>query len=120
MPRNRIDWLRQAFIAFCSACIDQDHLFGSEIAYDVPCADPEALRSAGKTNRRRYSNSCGNRLSSFDPAFPTAVEHCHALVAEPAQHPPQPSRRGASDVVVGHHLPAGVDAVATEPLHEYL
>jgi hypothetical protein len=43
-----------------------------------------------------------------------AIQQGHAGVAEPAQHPPQPSGHGAIAVVVHHHLLVDADAPVAE------
>ncbi len=51
---------------------------------------------------------------------PAAIEHRDGVVAQPAEHPPQPRRDASAKVVVGHHLHACIDAPGRERLRECL
>src|SRR5690554_5712812 len=68
--------------------------------------------------RQRLVDLRLDRVAGLAPGAPAAVEHGHAIVADPAQHPPQSRSDRAADIVVGHDLIVGADAAPAEPRGE--
>ena len=120
MPGDRINRLHLTAKTFGGACIQhQLRTVGKTIRHAVDADHPIGMWSRHqylRRPRRRWHST--DWQSGREPSLPAAVEHCHGIVPQPAQQPPQTRSECATGIVVGDDAAAIADADATQPFSQ--
>ena len=117
MAGDRIDRLDLAPVALRCSGIQQDHAaetVGERLAVD----DVAPSRRQGHRGGRPLRDIGRQRQARRRPGADPAVEEVDVAMTEVVEHPPQPCRVAAADVVVGHDRVLVADPELPEVLSE--
>jgi hypothetical protein len=121
VARDGIDRLLQALEALGGARVDELQRRVFAMLLDIVHVHGGALaRPRDKRTLARLRNFLCHLAAFPLPQRIAAVQERHALVAQPAQHPPQPHREVAAQVVVDHDLRLRRDPALVHARGEFL
>ena len=119
MPGNPVNGFYLAAIALRSAGVDQFELWVLPDALDlVRIGNHGPVRVGEKARRGIALITLGQRAVLLQPLLQAAIQNCHCLMPEEAQHPPQPGSISPAQRIIDNYLAFVRNPPIPQPLCE--